>query len=120
MRKVTVDKAKITTEDQIKPLSTFKDIATHYLRTRFIWHLVPIIPYQYFKIFDDGRDYWFLLIKCIRLYDGIQLFDIQAIMKYIRKIRDEYLKKLIENYPEMANDTILKESDHKTIQILFV
>lgn len=38
---------KVTPDGASKPLCSFADIAKHYIRTKFVWHFIPILPLQY-------------------------------------------------------------------------
>ena len=49
--------------------------ASHYLNGMFIWELIPLIPFQMWKL-DKNHGMLFYSIKVVRLLWGFQLFDV--------------------------------------------
>lgn len=54
-------------------------ISIRYLKSNFIWDLLPLVPLQ---MFDLGYEsfHHFYLIKILRLGTGLKLFNVQMIM----------------------------------------
>ena len=42
---------KVTPDGQSKELKDIMIISKNYISTNFIWHLIPLIPFQYMKIY---------------------------------------------------------------------
>ena len=76
---------KVTPDGASRPLNTFGMIAKHYLKTKFIWHFIPLIPFQYMTLIDDNTNTYFLLFKVIRMVDGLECYDVPTIMNFIKK-----------------------------------
>lgn len=82
---------------------SFKEVSTAYYKDRFIWDLIPLIPFQYL-VLKRNRQRLFFIIKIIRLKNGLQDYSTRNIMKIIKRWQNGHINKLIENYPIESND----------------
>ena len=73
-----------TPEFDLVPVRDIKKISYHYLTNQFKWDFLPLIPFQYMDL-PNNSNRLFFLIKMIRLYKGIKMFDVNAIMTYLKK-----------------------------------
>lgn len=89
---------KVTPDGQSRPLDTMQKISWNYLGTNFIFHLIPLIPFQYIIGGGKERQYW-LIIKTYRLKEGLDCFDVPKIMNQIKQMRIKRLKNLVQNSP---------------------
>lgn len=76
---------KVTPDGASRPLTTIQTISIHYMKTKFIWHFIPIIPFQYIDVIDNNTNTYFLLLKVIRMVDGLECYDVPTIMTFIKK-----------------------------------
>lgn len=85
-------------DGQVQAIRDFDIIAIKYIQGYFVFDLIPCIPFQFIDL--DGEEKLFYLLKIMRLYVGIQAFDISAIISFVgnynTKIR---IKNIIENNP---------------------
>lgn len=86
---------KVTPDGQSVPLNSLSKIANHYVSTKFVWHAIPLIPFQYMQISEHRSNIYFLLFKTIRLLDGLACFDVHAIMSFIKRRNIARLQNLI-------------------------
>ena len=79
---------KVTPDGKSTPLDTIQRVAMNYLQTKFIFHLVPLIPIQYFWFGSYSKEfqYW-LLIKVYRLKEGLDCFDVPKIMNMVKVMK---------------------------------
>ena len=76
-------------------------IADKYLKSDFIFDLIPLVPLP--LILDlDGRESHFYIVKCIRMINGFFVFDLKAISREIRKFYFKKLERVIRNDPVLA------------------
>jgi len=52
--------------------------------------------------------------------DGLECYDVPAIMNFIKKRRLRYLNDLVERNPDLADDMILPETNHNIGFILII
>lgn len=111
---------QVTPDGQSKPLSSMGPIAKHYLRTKFIWHFIPIIPFQYIEVVNNNTNVYFLILKIIRMPDAMECYHVPSIMNFIKRRRQNHLKQIVERNPNYADDMILPATNHNIGQILIV
>ena len=78
---------KVTPDGSSTKLSDIKSIAKYYIQTNFIWHFIPLFPFQYIKVVDDTTNQYFLILKVIRLFFGFECYDVPAMMNIIKRFR---------------------------------
>ena len=85
-------------------ISDLNKIALHYLQTGFIRDLIPLIPFQVFYM--SGYERFFYIIKIIRLYSGLKLLNIPAIMSQVKYQYKKKLDRMVENDYLLGEDKI--------------
>lgn len=100
---------RVTPDGHAQELTGFLEISVQYLKTDFIWHLIPLLPLQYIRIEKDDGSFnkltnYLLIPKILRLQYVADLYDINAVMKYLKQLRHNSLRKLIEEDKGMAQD----------------
>ena len=73
-------------DGEVFPERDLTKIAERYLQTEFVNDFVPTFPFTFF--FDNSQEkYWrlFYLIKIIRLIKGIEIYDVQLMMDYLKE-----------------------------------
>ena len=86
-----------------------------YLRGEFWTDFIPIIPLQALPL--NGYERLFFLIKIMRLIKGLQIFDVAQLMKVIKKSYQRKLDDIIQNKPDVAENTLV---DNNNISKLIV
>jgi hypothetical protein len=90
---------------QIRDLST---ISLRYLKSQFIWDLLPLIPFNWVLHFQYSR--LFYLVKVIRLIETFALLtDNKGFMNIIKKFFESRLKKVCED-PKLAENIDLDQN----------
>ena len=90
-----------------------------YLQNDFLYDFVPILPLQELKLGGDER--LFFIIKIIRLYTGIKLFDVAVIMEKLKFFNKKQIDKIIQTDKMLAeNITIDNNNITKMLIINFV
>ena len=64
---------EFTKDGQTLPTKDLKQIAERYLKTDFIYDLIPLIPFPLIMDFD-GRESHLYLVKCTRMINGFRIF----------------------------------------------
>ena len=54
---------------------------------------------------EGGKERFFILIKIIRLLNGFKVFQVRNLMEVINSYYQKKLDNIIENNPELAEDT---------------
>lgn len=104
------------TEHDVK-VREISQITSHYIKTSFLWDLVPLLPLERFKIGSNHGKIFFLL-KTVRLGTGYQFFSIEAIINEVKKYYREKSIKLVASGSDIASDTTM---DHNKVnQIIFI
>ena len=85
-------------------------IAEHYIRSDFIYDLIPLIPLPLILELDDGRQSHFYIIKCMRVVNGFRVFDVNVIMQEIRKFNQRRLQNIIDHDPILAENKLLNQN----------
>lgn len=104
-------------DGEISPERDLAKIAERYLHTEFRMDFIPTFPLTFF--FDNtSSKYWRLLylIKVIRLIKGIEIYDVQMMMDYLKKKNTQNVLKNIENDPTLLQNLDL---DLNKIDLLF-
>jgi len=92
------------------------DIAVNYVKTAFIFDLIPLAPFWLMKL-PRKRERLFLLLKMIRLVKGFSLFDIPKMMEFIKNAFKKNLEYIVENDEELANN---REIDNNNIESILL
>lgn len=104
---------RVVEEDTVCDL---EQISLHYLSNGFISDLIAIFPMP-FLLKGIVTNYEFCyMIKIIRLYKGIQLFNEKQYLDLFKRVQKARLEKLIKNDPVRAQDMI---NDNNNIEVLF-
>lgn len=86
-------------------------ISTNYLKTEFLYDLIPSIPLQFFKFYNN-RECLFYLIKLMRLFKGFDILDVFEMMKKIKAVYKAKSIEKIRNDSFFANDI---NEDHNNV-----
>lgn len=73
-------------DGEIIPERDIAKIAERYLKEEFMIDFIPTFPFTFF--FDNSKQkYWrlFYLIRIIRILKGIEIYDVQMIMDYLKE-----------------------------------
>lgn len=92
-----------TPKGEEKPVRDIKSIAWNYLKGNFALDFIPLIPLQFIDL-PGGKERLFIIIKLIRIFNGLKVFQVRSIMSYIDKYFQAKLDNIIENDPELAED----------------
>lgn len=78
-------------------------IAERYLKTQFLWDLIPLVPFQLIKIpyTDQGI---FYIFKITRIKRGFKLFNVHSMMQVVKAFFHKRLLMIIKNNETLAND----------------
>ena len=68
--------------NSIYSVRKIKKIADRYLKTEFIYDLLPLIPYRFIFSFDNSR--FFYLIKVVRILQFFKVLDTSNFMKLVK------------------------------------
>lgn len=75
------------------PCRDIVKIAKNYLKGQFWFHFIVWIPFHYILDFSSARYLkWTLAIKCARIIDGLELFNVTLIMNSVRRIFKKYMQ----------------------------
>ena len=93
---------RVTPDGHAHELTGFIDISVQYLKTDFVWHLIPLIPLQYIRLEKEDGSFnklsnYLLIPKILRLLYVADLYDVPVIMKYLKSRRLRQLKQLISD-----------------------
>jgi hypothetical protein len=91
----------------VTPTRDLKQIAERYLRGDFISDLIPLIPFPLILTLEKGRQSHFYIIKCIRLFNGFMIFDIQKISILMSRFNILRLDGIIRRDPVQAENKLL-------------
>lgn len=80
----------------------FKNIAKHYLKNEFWWHLVPLVPLQLIPM-KNNRQYLCYYIKVIRFREASKYFTKKEMSKVLKKLHVRYLKNQVEKEKTLEN-----------------
>lgn len=97
-----------TKDGETVPTIDLNQIATRYLKGKFVLDFIPLIPVP--RIFEFHGENQFYIIKCIRIVNGFAAFDVSNIMTDVRKIFSNRLDKVIANDPLAAEDITLDQN----------
>lgn len=92
-----------TPKGEEKPVREYKKIAWNYLKGNFALDFIPLVPLQFIDL-PGGKERLFIVIKLIRIFNGIKVFKVRSIMSYIENYFHTKLDNIIENDPELAED----------------
>ena len=59
-------------------------IANRYVKSQFIFDILPLIPFNLFVNLNYGFERLFFLIKLIRLQNGFKILNVHVVMRYIK------------------------------------
>ena len=72
------------------PVRNFKMTAMNYLKTSFVLDFIPLVPLNNIDRITGldmhGHQNYFFLIKCSRMINAIQLFNINKLMSHLKKL----------------------------------
>ena len=89
-------------DGEIIPERDLAKIADRYWHTDFLADLLPTFPFTF--VFDNSHSkYWrlFYLIKIIRLVKGIEIYDVQLMMDFLKEKNMARVMNNIENDPSL-------------------
>ena len=91
-----------------------------YLKSRFIWDFVTLLPLKEIlaDFITENQVRVLLLIKLIRLYIGFQLLDHKNYMKQIKQIFHDKIQALIDTDPELAANQV--EDNNYISKIIYI
>ena len=89
-------------DGEIIPERDLAKIADRYWHTDFLADLLPTFPFT-FVFVNSHSKYWrlFYLIKIIRLVKGIEIYDVQLMMDYLKEKNMARVMNNIENDPSL-------------------
>jgi len=70
-------------------------VAKEYITGKFIWDLIPLLPFQILEL-DRKRDRLFYLLKVMRIPKGFILFDVPKLMKSLKTADTSKLKQILD------------------------
>ena len=118
-----------TPEFQLTPVRNLKLICRNYLETQFKWDIIPLIPLQEIK-FGNNRNRLFFLIKLIRLFKGLKMFNVNAMMTFVKEYlysyvieRSKHDSSFAQNIHEsnnMIEETLLISYILKIIRVIII
>ena len=110
-----------TPDNTTQKIRNHFQIATKYIKGRFFLHLLCLIPFNLIFMLKDVEDKpnlkFFFLIKILRLYEGMEIFNESEIKTYVKQLLAIRLKRIIEHKPHLAND---QTSDNSKISALII
>lgn len=90
-------------DGEVFPERDLAKIAERYIQTEFAIDFIPTFPITFF-VDNSQEKYWrlFYLIKIIRLIKGIEIYDVQQMMEYLKEKNTQRVLKNIENDPTLT------------------
>jgi len=85
-------------------------ISARYLKSRFIYDLIPLLPLQFIEVDRLQREFY--LVKVMRIFVAFKEIDPHAVMGWIKRLQKMRMESLIINHPQFANN---KYVDHNQI-----
>ena len=92
-------------DGEIVPERDIAKIADRYFHTDFLMEFIPTFPLTF--IFNNTHEkYWrlFYLIKVIRIVKGIEIYDVQMMMDFLKEKNMQRVMKNIENDPTLIQN----------------
>lgn len=106
-----------TADGEIIAEKDISKIADRYIHKDFLQDFIPTFPLTFF--FDNTPDhFWrlFYLIKTIRLIKGIEIYDVQVMMNWLKEKNTQRVMKNVENDPTLLQNL---DMDQNNIDFLF-
>ena len=102
-------------DEQNQVVRDIAKISQRYLKSKFAFHLLTVIPFTFF--FDFKYTHLLYLIKVLRIIDTRELLDSNNFMSVVKASYNSKLQKIIED-PRLANDIDLDQNKIVTIIII--
>uniref|UniRef100_A0A7S3FW38 Cyclic nucleotide-binding domain-containing protein n=1 Tax=Strombidium rassoulzadegani TaxID=1082188 RepID=A0A7S3FW38_9SPIT len=90
-------------EDQYNKVRDLTEIAKRYLKTRFIWDIIPLIPFKTFFA-EAPQSKLSYVVKIIRIMKGYHLLSPNTFMRQVKMVFNSRLERIIKNDPQLAED----------------
>jgi hypothetical protein len=88
---------KVKDSHGVYEVDDFPSIAINYLKTDFFFDLVTLAPYWEFLYMRFGRSQYLLLVKTLRIKNGIEALKANSYIDLIRHIIKQRVNKMIAN-----------------------
>lgn len=98
-------------DKDLKIIRDFEKIVMRYLKGQFIFDFITVIPFDYFIMIEGGYSRLFYLLKLLRLFQGLQLFDVQRIMILVNKYYKNKIDNIIKNDPDLAENVLVDNNN---------
>ena len=99
------------------PCRELKMIAVNYLKGDFKIDLICLLPLQMIPL-KNNRNYLFFIIKMVRFLRGLELFDVQKIMQFFKRLSQEYIQDMVDTNWNLANSKLHDNSKIVSLLIL--
>ena len=102
--------------------------AMNYLKTSFLLDFIPLVPLNFIDriagVDMHGHQNYFFLIKCSRMINAIQLFDINKLMKILKKLNErkvEFFREVHHHtYKCKHNDNLDSNSIDSMVRVFYI
>ena len=105
--------------DLSAPVRDLQAISMNYLKGRFIYDFIPILPLGELIKFEGGYERLFYLIKIIRIGKGLVIFTTQNIMSVFKNYYLKKVKNIIKNDPARANNMLEDNNNITTLLMIY-
>lgn len=99
------------------PCRELKMIVVNYLKGDFKIDFICILPLQMIPL-KNNRNYLFFIIKMVRFLRGLELFDVQKIMQFFKRLSQEYIQDMVDTNWNLANSKLHDNSKIVSLLIL--
>jgi len=84
------------------------NIARRYIAGEFWFDFIPWLPIFAFAEDNSRESFWrlFFIVKVMRISKGLRMLDVMALMEHIKSYSNARIASIIENDPELAEDTL--------------
>jgi hypothetical protein len=106
-----------TPDGETIPIRDLGKIAAHYMAGDFYFDLVPTFPITFF-LDNSKSEIWRLLywVKVIRIATALEIYNVRAMVNYIKNRNKELVLRQIEKDPTKADDP---DTDYNGINTFF-
>jgi hypothetical protein len=87
----------VVSTESVRDLS---EIIPRYLKTQFIWDLIPLLPLQIIQLDNNGQNL-FYLIKCARIVKSVHKINTGELMTYLKDKRSQINNKVFRDNPKL-------------------